>query len=286
MSLEDFEIVLSKLNKLQVVTLYGLGEPLLNPNFVDMVRIAKTKVKWVNTISNGTLLNREIANGLIDAGLNVMTFSIDGATPETYEFIRRGAEFQSVIENISYMNELKLKRGSSFPKLNMNYILTNQNYHQLPDLINLSSRIGIERINVSALYGGDTLTDVEDLSLDGQDATAVDSYFAKAQNLAKKMDITLVLPPLKRVYHAPICDWPWRRIYITWNGYVSPCCVMCFPEIYNMGNLLDQDLWDIWNGPAYQHLRGQLRKGMPSFFCDGCPYDIGWITDLGSKTAR
>ncbi len=283
MSLENFERVLNQLSGVQEVMLQGLGEPLLNPDFVEIVRAAKTRGLRTDTSTNGTLLTTEISAGLIEAGLDLMSVSIDGTTPETYERIRRGARFDPVIKNVQRMAELKQKRGVNHPKLNIGYILTNHNYHQLPDLVNLAADIGVEEINVWPLQGVETYADIGDLSLEGQNMAAVKRSLTEARRFASNNGIALTLPALERVYNAPLCEWPWRGTYVTWDGYVTPCCIMCYPEIYNLGNLFEEDVQGIWNGTAYQQLRAQLRSDNPPSFCKGCPYDVAWMARLKHK---
>jgi uncharacterized Fe-S cluster-containing radical SAM superfamily enzyme len=61
----------------------GLGEPLSHPNIVDMVRQAKALGLSVELITNATLLDKSLASQLIDAGLDMLWVSLDGAKPES-----------------------------------------------------------------------------------------------------------------------------------------------------------------------------------------------------------
>ena len=66
------------------------GEPLLHPKISEMVRYAKEKgILEVQFNTNGLLLNEKKAKELIEAGLDRIIFSFDGATKKTYEKIRR-----------------------------------------------------------------------------------------------------------------------------------------------------------------------------------------------------
>ena len=94
------------------ICLYNMGEPLLNPDIVQFVAYFKERVRGfkfdppclpreIHIQTNGTTLNRDLSNGLMKAGLNHLSFSIDGATPEKFEEIRRGASFSKVINNLN-----------------------------------------------------------------------------------------------------------------------------------------------------------------------------------------
>src|ERR1700730_14323176 len=82
-----------------------LGEPLLNKHVVDYVKWAKADGHQVGFYTNGTLLDQSLADRQLDAGLDYIVFSIDGATKETFESIRLGAKFEPTIKNIQYFCE-------------------------------------------------------------------------------------------------------------------------------------------------------------------------------------
>ena len=284
MSPGNFELILDQLEGAQELMLQGLGEPLLNPDFAELVRRAKARGLKVDTSTNATLLTPEIGAELIGAGLDLMSISIDGTTPETYESIRRGAKYSSVVENVARMAELKKKKGVDHPKINIGYILTNRNYGQVPQLVGLASEIGVTEINIWHLQGGETYEDIGSLSLGGEDRDLVDRVLREALKLARSNSIRLTLPPMERVYNAPTCKWPWWGTYITWDGYVTPCCIQCYPEIHNLGNVYEEGMEEIWNGEAYRQLRAQIRSDDPPFFCQGCPYDVSWLSELSHKS--
>jgi pyruvate-formate lyase-activating enzyme len=75
------------------------GEPLLHPEIVTFVREAKKHGHFVFFVTNGTRLDENLAKALIGAGLDRIIFSIDGIRKETYEAIRVGADFDTVLEN-------------------------------------------------------------------------------------------------------------------------------------------------------------------------------------------
>ncbi|MCB0052150.1 MAG: radical SAM protein, partial [Caldilinea sp.] len=70
----------------------GIGEPLFHPRTVEWVAQAKAAGARVELITNGTLLTEKRSRQLIDAGLDLLWVSIDGASPESYADVRLGAE--------------------------------------------------------------------------------------------------------------------------------------------------------------------------------------------------
>jgi len=79
----------------------GRGEPLLNKELPKMIAYAKKKGLidvYLNT--NGVLLNWDLSERLMDAGLDRISFSIDSHIPEVFEKIRPGVKFIEVCKNV------------------------------------------------------------------------------------------------------------------------------------------------------------------------------------------
>lgn len=97
------------------------GEPMLHPRLPQMVAYAKEKgilETMINT--NAVTLNEDKARALIDAGLDMMIYSFDGGTAETYNKMRVGRfkqnQFQKVYENITGFNKIRSEMGALFPR--------------------------------------------------------------------------------------------------------------------------------------------------------------------------
>jgi molybdenum cofactor biosynthesis enzyme MoaA len=91
------------------VHLHNFGEPLLDKHIAQRVQYAKKKgLKRVTIFSNGSLLTACQANELMDAGLDEIKISFDGATEEEFERIRLGLKFDKVAANIKELAIAKL----------------------------------------------------------------------------------------------------------------------------------------------------------------------------------
>ena len=62
------------------IVFMGLGEPLLHPRFLDMVRLAKARGLRAEVTTNALLLDDEVAGRLLAAGLDQLVVSIDGVS--------------------------------------------------------------------------------------------------------------------------------------------------------------------------------------------------------------
>jgi hypothetical protein len=95
------------------VHLHNFGEPLLDKQLEDRVRYAKGKgLSKVKIFSNGSLLSKARARGLMQAGLDEIKVSLDGATREEFERIRVPLKFDGVIENVRGLVALRNEMGS------------------------------------------------------------------------------------------------------------------------------------------------------------------------------
>jgi len=90
------------------VHLHNFGEPLLDKALETRVKYAKDRgLRKVKIFCNGSLLTEKRARGLIEAGLDEIKISFDGATQEEFEQIRPPLKFGTVVENIKQLVALR-----------------------------------------------------------------------------------------------------------------------------------------------------------------------------------
>jgi MoaA/NifB/PqqE/SkfB family radical SAM enzyme len=117
----------------------GLGEPLAHPDIADMVQQAKALGSSVELITNGTLLNKPLAMQLIDAGLDILWVSLDGATPESYKDVRLGAALPEVLANLRQFRHARWSKHQPVtldlvlkPQLGIVFVAMKRNISDLP----------------------------------------------------------------------------------------------------------------------------------------------------------
>jgi MoaA/NifB/PqqE/SkfB family radical SAM enzyme len=90
------------------VHLHNFGEPMMDKRIEDRIAYAKQKgVRRVKIFCNGSLLNESRAKGLIEAGLDEIKISLDGATREEFERIRTPLRFDAVVQNVVELVRLR-----------------------------------------------------------------------------------------------------------------------------------------------------------------------------------
>ncbi len=132
------------------VDFFNYGEAFLHKRAVEMCEHIKAKFPhiYLYTSTNGLALTEEKARRLVHSGIDEVTFSIDGATPENYVKYRQRGDFRKAIANLAAMADEKRKAARDVPFLNWRYILFNWN--DSDDEMSLARRtaseIGVDRL--------------------------------------------------------------------------------------------------------------------------------------------
>ena len=121
MSMELFNKIIKEIKSLEIpsIKLNWRGEPLLNPNLIQMIKLAKKNgVIDVSINTNATTLDLKKSSEILDSGLDYIIFSFDGGTKKTYEKYRPGRfktnSFDTVYENIKNFCLLKKEKKRNF----------------------------------------------------------------------------------------------------------------------------------------------------------------------------
>ncbi len=272
MPVDFFKNIIDQLPLLKYLSLTGMGEVLLDKNIFKMIKIASEKGIKVQIATNCVIMNSNIAEKLIKSGLYSIIFSIDAADKETFEKIRRGASFEKVIKNIRTFINIKKKLKSKV--LTQIYCVgTKDNINQIPDIVELGKDLGVEHIRIQALFAR---TDKDSSKLKKglySDDIVLKSkkILNKAKKLAAANKISFIyssLKPTKKVY----CTMPFFTAFITFEGFVTPCCVQGVdPRIINFGNLHNLSFKEIWNSKKYRDFRISMLSSNPPAICVNCP---------------
>ncbi|WP_084516645.1 radical SAM protein [Microtetraspora niveoalba] len=285
MPLELFHRLLDALPGLRLLTLQGLGEPLLSPHLLPMIAEAKRRGVRTGFTTNATLLTPERSARLVELGVDWVRVSLDGATAETYEGIRDGGSFAAVAANIRSLWAAKKAAGSPLPWTRVVFVAMRRNMEELADTVRLLAGWGVDEIRVQNLahtfedaggaYAGiRDFTEAESLWRGG-DRIRSARAFAEAAAVAEEYGVRLRLPDLSgrrspRAPGEPGCGWPWDAVYVTSEGVVQPCCMVMGDDRATLGDLRSQSFAEIWEGAAYREFRRRLMGDDPPEVCRGC----------------
>jgi MoaA/NifB/PqqE/SkfB family radical SAM enzyme len=289
--LKTFQRIIPALPKAALTYLQGWGEPLLHPDFSEMVRMVKAAGSTVGTTTNGMLLNIGRVRDLIEAGLDILTFSLAGTTSACNNAARPGAPFDRVLEQIDQVRRIKAECNSSTPVIHIAYMLLHSGLADLPALPQLMARYGVKQAVVSVLdFEPDAALAGEVPATDTEKARQkLDALFAALQAAAKETGVTIHTPRLEKP-SAPICtENVQHALVVSSDGEVSPCVFANIPAALTQyarngqpapyhrmtfGNINNQLLPVIWRKERYQRFRASLKEDNPPAFCLTCPKRI------------
>lgn len=253
--------------------LCSLGEPFMNRDVPEMLGLAAGRGIGTNVMTNGMLVTPDLADFLMGAAkLDILTFSIDGATAETCERLRRGLVFQDLLKAVSAVAEAKRRHGAA-TVIQANTIAMMDNIEELPDLVRLAADVGIEDINVNYLtVEGET--DLSNSLFDHPDTQH--RLFVDALRVAEEQGVVLHLPPdvTDRAFRSR-CILPWDTLIIDTDGTARMCYYSWEETVGNIWS--DGGIRRVWNNAIYQAVRGTIESECPFYrYCAHCSHRIGF----------
>lgn len=126
------------------------GEPLCREDIAEIVGHA-TKIGILCSINtNGTLITKDRARQIIDAGTYLLTFSIDGHDAQVHDSIRGKGSFARLIRGVS--NVLAAKQSSNArTRLICSHVLMRQNHRTVERMVDLCTDLGLQNLIITGL---------------------------------------------------------------------------------------------------------------------------------------
>jgi radical SAM protein with 4Fe4S-binding SPASM domain len=219
---EIFNVIVEQLANFPekpVVSLHGTGEPLLYKKLGKRInKLSKLGIP-VTLTTNGSLLDRNRSFEVIDAGVDTVQFSIETLSKQVYEKIRVGLDLNQVLDNLASFVEIRDKFNKPV-KI------------ELVMIIHSDNRDGVKEYGdffQKNFRRGDMLTIVHQHDF--------------AQNYESNITASKIS-----------CSTLINNISIQYDGIVNLCCVDS-EQKYNMGNLLDNSILDIFNNVMFNEYR-------------------------------
>jgi MoaA/NifB/PqqE/SkfB family radical SAM enzyme len=282
------------------LALSGFGEPLVHPAWQEMMRLAWVRQHRVELITNGLLLDADVASTLVDLGVAQVTVSVDGGDAAAYARMR-GADLEGALGAVRRL--LEARRHSRRPlRIGVAAVATRSNVASLPTLVDWADDLKLDFVSISNL-----VPHTEEMA--GEilwERTSWASVFHRAtwrpRLLVGRFDAEPATRPLAvsvwgrgLSYPSPNADeGAWRNrcrfahegmCAVAWDGRVAPCLSLLHAHTEHInsqarsvraqvvGHLDEQPLADIWRTPSFRAFRERLRAfDFPRcFHCGGCP---------------
>jgi MoaA/NifB/PqqE/SkfB family radical SAM enzyme len=252
MALEDLDMVFQKLGGFHgQIHLHGFGEPLLDKQLSDKVRLARKRCPnglplFFTTL--GVPKDDAYFRDLASAGLAHVAVSFYGFTRVTYKAVAQVDTFDVARRNLEALVEARTAVGAKF-SIALHTWFENV-WHTWPD------EVRQQRADFSAW--------VQSIGVQSNEIGNVHNFGDG------------------RTYNKPategVCSVAWgfrqRILQVTWNLDVVPCC-FDYNASVKFGNLREQSLEEIFSSPAYHsfikaHREGRIGDYPVCVACERC----------------
>jgi len=257
------------------VCLSLLTEPFMTRDFTARLFAPRDAgVPFVEVITNGTLLNAESREAVVEARLSRVIFSIDGGTKEIFEAIRVGARFERVLENFKLLRATRSARGSPTPSLRINHVLSELNIDAFDDFLALARDLQPDEIAVRTISRMSNAELQE--SHDSEFWRKVRAVSDRLKSFCSETGIKdtaylrrrhTLIELFADTGEKLLCPKPWDTLAIHPNGDCYPCMAWSRPPI---GNLAAESFAEIWNGAALAALRDEFKEQQAGVDCLNC----------------
>lgn len=267
------------------VHLQGWGEPFLNPRFLDMVALARRADCLVSTTSCGLFMTEEFAAGLVASGLDIVAFSLTGATRHSNNAARRGVDFDRVLESVRSLQKVRQEKMGVHLEVHFAYLMLAGAVDEVRLLPELMDELNVHAAVVSTLdYIPESGWEQEAFAPhETEKIAAARTQLALAAARAKDLgrNIYYSLPAQQP---RPFClENPARSIYVDAEGNLAPCIYVNLPTTAPdpmrrvFGNALDENPLSLWQGKDFSDFCAALASGDPQAPCRNCPkrYAVG-----------
>jgi radical SAM protein with 4Fe4S-binding SPASM domain len=201
------------------------GESLVHPQAVEMIAYAKKRgLGPVQLASNGWLLDHAAAGGLLDAGVDFISFSLDSIRADEYREIRKGGELAQVLANINHFLELRRAGGYS-TTVQVSATRTGLNQDSIQEFIDFWQG-RVDRVRIYYEH-----------SADGHAGS-------------------LACPEVPSGMPRQPCRKPFEDMVVYYDGGVAACNHDWF-RTPPLGSVLENGIQAVWHNRNYQDLRGQ-----------------------------
>lgn len=250
------------------IGLTGLGETLLYKPLEEAVDYIRSKDEGIIIFIsiNAHLPNSvEIANRLADK-IDTIQISMDGVE-DIYETVRLKSDYSFFIKNVEAIaKNAQGKRAD----IMFNFVAIKENYHQMANVVDVASRTGVKYVNITPF----NVASVTAHNISYYKLFMSDDFKGELKKANQKAielgNIDFTVWDFKSKEGFQKCNFPWSHFYISWDGYMTPCCAKPFPKELNFGNVFKDGLLHCLNTKDYQYFRQQWHKNETPKFCEKC----------------
>jgi radical SAM protein with 4Fe4S-binding SPASM domain len=281
----------------------GEFEPMSHPEIAQILRGLTNQGMKIDLTSNGTLFTDRAIDLIADCNIRRLTISFDGILKNTFESIRRNADYEVTLERIKKFKESVLQHNPTC-KFNLNYTVMVNNVEEMADAVTYWEAAGFDHIGFIAMVIRSDTQYLREQSINSH----MDIFQEQIDEAAHRIldghyKITMsnslgVCPSFPAVLHPQIppqiivsdhpdargplnprpyfqrgpypgmpvdCRSPQKAVKLLYDGSLQVCSKFTIGSIYDEGSLLD-----IWTGYQAEHIRNSIKR--EPRICYTCDY--------------
>jgi len=248
------------------------GEPLARVDIVELVRAARAAGLYVNLITSGLPMEEAKLARLVEAGLDHIQLSFQGADAETGEEISDSRSHAQKLRVLEWFRQHRIA-------VTLNFVIHRRNIQQIPAMLEIAEASCATRVELANVqYYGWAFANRENLlPTRAQLDESLKAIQQAQERLKGRIRIEYVVPDYYARFPKP-CMGGWGRklILIAPNGDALPChSARTIPGL-KFVNVKDHNLKEIWeHSEAFERFRGEEWMPEPCKTCDRRGQDFG-----------
>jgi MoaA/NifB/PqqE/SkfB family radical SAM enzyme len=222
----------------------GGGEPMLHPQATDLLVYAKEKGCKIGLITNGSAFTERNSRPLLEAGVDMIEFSVDACDPDTYAVVRKGLKWDRLLRNVRRMLDIR-------------------------NSIKSSSKIIASGVNQQGV-------DIDAVERFWREEIGVDNFIKRkfltwGVNTSLNAERSADPAPYLNTDEVP-CPFIFERLNIDSRGNVMVCGYDIAANT-SMGMVGLQTIAEIWHGEGFRFYREKhlAQRGKDIEMCRTCP---------------
>jgi radical SAM protein with 4Fe4S-binding SPASM domain len=296
MEFELFCSLIQELDRPEIIRLNYSGESIHYPHLIEAIRLAKSTGAVIELVSAFGSISSHVLHGLVESGLDRLSVSLHTLDPKQYETIYQFGSLDCLRERVQELIQLKEQMGTALPKLDFAFVAMSENLSQLRNVAGYACLTGVRELFIHPVLRRDAIPGAFSAELSGHRMTetfrqslhrtvdlareeypAIRFVICNPQIDSENCLTTLPMPfggGLPDGARIHTCDQnPWQTAHVLANGDVTVCEVQ---DKVSLGNLKEQSLREIWEGPRYRRFRERYLQGSVAE-CRNCPWKVAYL---------
>lgn len=249
------------------VELSGKGDPIVHPKLPEIIRAIKRSGLSCSMFTTGSVPRSDLAATIVECGLDRLNLSLNAASREVWGRVAGKDLWDKTLAFLTEVLERRRSAGSKRPWVRVSYVVCKENVEDVARSVDLLCELGVDEGGWCVM--GELPATVS-LQLEPGEVAGLQ---AGIPGWSRQLDAAGIVHDLKGLAEdLPLrigtrgqqenpmqrslpCYEGWMHAVIAPDGDVAPCC---YCEGTKLGNIVEQDFAEIWNGARYVELRRRM----------------------------